>query len=173
MIKEIQFIGNCLGGMGIPDRGSMIIDTEETPNIFDLVHCDSPTGTITGYIKQIVQTGKHPIVRTRYVNKDEDYLFYSPSIYGVVLKVLDSERKVVWERPESVMTNGGRFDGESIRDDSINLLYGLLKKAKISWNHAEAKPGVDFQELKNLRRKVECIDWILEFVKGSGNCETD
>lgn len=102
MIQEIQIYGDCLMGIGIPDGGIAIIDRDLKPNVFDVVWCMNPMATINGYLKQIVQTGDKAIVHTCYTDKSKDYQFYAPEILGVVLKVMDYDRNVVWERPEPV-----------------------------------------------------------------------
>lgn len=102
MIQEIQIYGDCLMGIGIPDGGIAIIDRDLKPNVFDVVWCMNPMASINGYLKQIVQTGDKAIVHTCYIDKSKDYQFYAPEILGVVLKVMDYDRNVVWERPEPV-----------------------------------------------------------------------
>ena len=104
MREEIQIIGDCLEGIGIPNGGIAVIDRAVKPNVFDVVWCDTALGSISGCLKQIIQTGSKPIVRTVYKDskKDKNYAFCSPKIFGVVLKVMDYDRNVVWERPEPV-----------------------------------------------------------------------
>lgn len=99
MIQEKAICGDCLTGIGIPDGGIAVIDRNMEPNVFDVVWCTNPTASISGYLKQIVQTGAKPIVRTCYIDKAKDYMFYAPEILGVVLRVMDHNRNVVWERP--------------------------------------------------------------------------
>ena len=102
-IEERKIIGDCLEGIGIPNGGIAVIDRAAKPNVFDVVWCDTAVGgAINGCLKQIIQTGAKPIVHTVYKDHERDYAFYSPQIYGVVLKVMDYDRNVVWERPEPV-----------------------------------------------------------------------
>lgn len=102
MICEENIYGSCLEGIGIPDGGIAVIDRDMQPNIFDVVYCNNPVGAISGFLKQIVQTGKNAIVRTRYLDDSKNFMFFAPEIYGVVLEVLDFDRNVVWRRPEPV-----------------------------------------------------------------------
>lgn len=102
MREEIRIIGDCLEGIGIPNGGIAVVDRDEKPNVFDVVWCDIALGGITGCLKQIIQTGDKPIVHTVYKDHDRDFAFCSPKIFGVVLKVMDYDRNVVWERPEPV-----------------------------------------------------------------------
>lgn len=102
MIKEISITGDCLEGLGIPNGGIAVVDRDEKPNVFDVVWCDIALGGISGCLKQIIQTGDRPIVHTVYKDHHRDFAFCSPKIFGVVLKVMDYDRNVVWERPEPV-----------------------------------------------------------------------
>lgn len=102
MREEICITGDCLEGIGIPNGGIAVVDRDVKPNVFDVVWCDIALGGISGCLKQIIQTGDRPIVHTVYKDHDRDFAFYSPKIFGVVLKVMDYDRNVVWERPEPV-----------------------------------------------------------------------
>lgn len=102
MREEISITGDCLEGLGIPNGGIAVVDRDEKPNVFDVVWCDIALGGISGCLKQIIQTGDKPIVHTVYKDLDRDFAFCSPKIFGVVLKVMDYDRNVVWERPEPV-----------------------------------------------------------------------
>lgn len=102
MIEEIGITGDCLEGVGIPNGGIAVVDRDVKPNVFDVVWCDIALGGISGCLKQIIQTGDRPIVHTVYKDHDRDFAFCSPKIFGVVLKVMDYDRNVVWERPEPV-----------------------------------------------------------------------
>lgn len=102
MREEIYITGDCLEGVGIPNGGIAVVDRDEKPNVFDVVWCDIALGGISGCLKQIIQTGDRPIVHTVYKDHDRDFAFCSPKIFGVVLKVMDYDRNVVWERPEPV-----------------------------------------------------------------------
>lgn len=102
MREEIRIIGDCLEGIGIPNGGIAVVDRDEKPNVFDVVWCDIALSGISGCLKQIIQTGDHPIVHTAYKDHDKDFAFCSPKIFGVVLKVMDYDRNIVWERPKPV-----------------------------------------------------------------------
>lgn len=102
-IEEHNCYGNCLEGIGIPNKGIAVIDRDMKPSVGDVIWCSGCIGgEIGGFLKQIVDTGPHPVVQTRYVDSSKNYMFFPKEIYGVVLKVLDKERNVVWERSESV-----------------------------------------------------------------------
>ena len=102
MIEEIRITGDCLEGIGIPNGSIAVVDRDEKPNVFDVVWCDIALGGISGCLKQIIQTGDKPIVHTVYKDRERDFAFCSPKIFGVVLKVMDYDRNVVWERPEPI-----------------------------------------------------------------------
>ena len=102
-IKEIHICGDCLEGIGVPNGGYAIVDRDAKPRIFDVVWCNNELCTVNGFLKQIVQTGPHPIVRTRYLDRSKDYLFSMKAFYGVVLQIMNEDREVVWERPEPVV----------------------------------------------------------------------
>lgn len=102
MREKIYITGDCLEGLGIPNGGIAVVDRNVKPNVFDVVWCDIALGGISGCLKQIIQTGDRPIVHTVYKDHDRDFAFCSPKIFGVVLKVMDYDRNVVWERPEPI-----------------------------------------------------------------------
>lgn len=99
-----DFYGDCLGGIGFPVHGGKaLIDTEAEPQVFDVVWCSNAiTGSVTGCFKQIIKTGEHPVVHTQYENGKRNYAFNPEEIYGVVIKAMDEQGNVVWERPEPV-----------------------------------------------------------------------
>ena len=98
-IVECRMSGDCLEGLGIPSSGIAVIDKDAEPRLFDVVHCNDSAICINGYLKELVRTGDHPIVRTQYLDPSRNFLFLSAEIYGVLLQVLDEDRNVVWERP--------------------------------------------------------------------------
>lgn len=97
-IAEEHFRGECLEGIGFPEKGIAVIDKKLKPCVFDIVHCNDCAGSVCGYLKQIVRTGENPIVRTCYKDSAKDFLFFANEIYGTVICVLDENRNVVWER---------------------------------------------------------------------------
>lgn len=101
-IEKIRFKGDCLAAVGVPSKGIAVIANDEPPRVFDIVWCNNTMGSIGGYLKEIVQTGKNAIVRTRYEDPSRDSQFYARKIYGVVLHVLDDDRNVVWGRPPAI-----------------------------------------------------------------------
>ena len=107
-IEEHACGGNCLEAIGIPDKGIAVIDRDMKPNVFDVVWCSGCVGgEIGGFLKEIIDTGHSPVVHTRYKDSTKNYAFFPKEIYGVVLKVMDRERNVVWERPKP--TNADRI----------------------------------------------------------------
>lgn len=97
-IKEERIIGNCLEAIGIPNGGIAVIDANEDPRIGDVIWCNNRIITVRGFLKQVVELGDTIIVSTRYKDKTKDYTFEVSEVYGVVLKVMDYDRNVVWER---------------------------------------------------------------------------
>lgn len=93
------FYGDCLAALGIPDRGTAVIDYDAEPRVFDIVLCDSTIGSITLYLKELVQTGDHPVFRTRYADGRQNYAF-TGKIMGVVFEIKDENGNTVWKRKE-------------------------------------------------------------------------
>ena len=52
----------------------------------------------------------------------------------------------------------------SIREDALRFLYKHLREAKISLGNAENRPGVKRDELENLQRKIDMLDWMIPLV---------
>lgn len=52
----------------------------------------------------------------------------------------------------------------TIRDNALSFLYRELRVAKIALGRAEGRPGVTWEELDNLQKKIDAIDWILPIV---------
>ena len=52
----------------------------------------------------------------------------------------------------------------SKREDALRLLFKQLKDSKLSLDRAEVRPGVKQEELDNLRRKIETLDWMIPLV---------
>lgn len=50
------------------------------------------------------------------------------------------------------------------REEALRFLYKHLKKAKIALGQAENRPGVTAEELANLQKKIDVIDWIVPLV---------
>lgn len=101
-IVEEHFSGECLEGIGFPTKGIAVIDKKMKPCVFDIVYCNDCAGSVSGYLKQIVRTGKKPIVRTCYKDSEKDFMFFAAEIYGTVIRVMDESRNVVWERQRPV-----------------------------------------------------------------------
>lgn len=52
----------------------------------------------------------------------------------------------------------------AIREDALRFLYKQLREAKIALGRAEYRPGVKREELENLQRKIDMLDWIIPLV---------
>ncbi len=52
----------------------------------------------------------------------------------------------------------------SKREDALRFLYKQLKDAKIAYGRAEGRPGVKQEELDNLQRKIDVVDWVIPLV---------
>ena len=52
----------------------------------------------------------------------------------------------------------------SNREASLRFLYKQLKDAKLALGNAENRPGVKQEELNNLQRKIEMLDWMIPLV---------
>lgn len=53
---------------------------------------------------------------------------------------------------------------QTIRENALLFLYRELRAAKISLGHAESRPGVTQEELDNIQRKIDAIDWMIPIV---------
>lgn len=51
-----------------------------------------------------------------------------------------------------------------MRQLALEWLYRELKKAKIALGHAESRPGVAREELDNLQRKIDVLDYLTYLV---------
>ena len=51
-----------------------------------------------------------------------------------------------------------------MREDALRFLYKQLREAKIALGRAEYKPGVKPEELENLQKKIDMLDWIIPIV---------
>lgn len=137
-IHEERFSGNCLEARGIPDCGTVLIDYDAEPRILDLVLCDGPAGNICGFMKELVQTGDKPIVRTRYGDAKRDYMFLSPKIMGVAIEVRDEQGNTVWRRPKP--THRDRLRAMSdvelaawIADHPVRSTFDPNNKLHVGW----------------------------------------
>lgn len=59
------------------------------------------------------------------------------------------------------------------RERALEYLYRELRKAKIALGQAETRPGVTHQELKNLRNKIEVLDYLTPLVLTAKEDEQD
>lgn len=102
-ITEKRIVGDCLEGIGIviPHGGIAIVDDREFPKVGDLVICCKTDGALTEYIKQVIRIDNEVIVGTRYKDKSRDFTFKAEFISGVVIKVLDNDRNILWKRESS------------------------------------------------------------------------
>lgn len=96
-IVEAKFYGDCLEGIGIPDKGIAIIDTGAKPKVGDIVWCNRMTGAINTYLKQVVEVGDAVIVSTRFKESEKDFQFPAAEFLGVVKTILDRDRNVILE----------------------------------------------------------------------------
>lgn len=51
-----------------------------------------------------------------------------------------------------------------MRKLALEWLYRELKKTKIALGHAESRPGVKREELDNLQRKIDVLDYLTTLV---------
>lgn len=54
------------------------------------------------------------------------------------------------------------------REDALRFLYKNLREAKTALGGAESRPGVTAEELANLKKKIDVIDWIVPLVIAAG-----
>lgn len=51
---------------------------------------------------------------------------------------------------------------------ALNYLYSELRKAKHALGQAESRKGVTQEELSNLNRKIENLDWLIALTHAKG-----
>lgn len=51
-----------------------------------------------------------------------------------------------------------------MRKTALNWVYRELQRAKIALGHAESRPGVPREELDNLQRKIDVLDYLTTLV---------
>lgn len=51
-----------------------------------------------------------------------------------------------------------------MRDIALKWLYGELRKTKIAFGQAESRHGVKQEELDNLKRKIDVLDYLTTLV---------
>ena len=44
----------------------------------------------------------------------------------------------------------------------LEWLYRLQKQTKVALGHAETRPGVTAEELYNLNKKLDIVDWLIQ-----------
>lgn len=98
--------GDCLEEVGVPSRGARaVINCTIKPKVGDLVWCDTPFGTIHGYIKQVKSfDGDEMIVGTRYKDHSKNFSFYCFAFYGVVEMVFDVSGDLRYRRSNDETT---------------------------------------------------------------------
>lgn len=117
-LEEHAIVGDCLEAIGIPSKGVAVIDRDMKPAVFDVVWCSGCIGgELGGFLKQIIDTSSHPVVHTCYKDPAKNYAFYAKEIYGTVIKVMDADRNVVWERPEPAEKLPGHWVDVEWRSD--------------------------------------------------------
>lgn len=47
----------------------------------------------------------------------------------------------------------------TIRENALSYLYKELRASKIALGRAESRPGVTKEELDNLQRKIDVLEW--------------
>ena len=52
----------------------------------------------------------------------------------------------------------------TIRENALSYLYKELRVSKIALGRAEARPGVTQEELDNLQRKIDVLEWTAAIV---------
>lgn len=56
------------------------------------------------------------------------------------------------------------LNDDRIKMKALDYLYSQQKKAKMALAHAELKPGVMAEEIENINKKLEAIDWLISVV---------
>lgn len=52
----------------------------------------------------------------------------------------------------------------TLRENALSFLYRELRDAKIALGRAEGRPGVTREELENLQKRIDAIDWMIPIV---------
>lgn len=96
--------GNCLEGLGIPNKATIFFDRHAEPVVGDLVYCNNVMIAIGGYLKQVIETGDVVKVGTAYAIPEHDYWFKAQEIYGVVVFAFDEDGNTVYDRNDTAHT---------------------------------------------------------------------
>jgi len=92
------------------------------------------------------------------VDRERDYLFLSPSIYGVVLQVLDENRNVAWERPQ--MTTADRIRSMSDEQSTDFLCMRICFDCNVCAEKERLdKAGLDIGQCDN-ECDMHCFKWL-------------
>ena len=95
---ERKFRGDCLEKIGVPDRGTAVIDRALPPRVGDLIHCTRTAGTLDSYLKEVVEIGEDIVVRTRYLDETRDFSFVAAELLGTVVAIKDTAGNILKER---------------------------------------------------------------------------
>jgi hypothetical protein len=102
---EYQFkstSGICLEEVGVPSKGTAVINRTIKPKVGDLVWCNNELCTIGGFLKQVKSfDGEEMIVQTRYKDHSKNYSFYCFEFYGVVELLFDSFGDLCYKRSDN------------------------------------------------------------------------
>ena len=103
--EKVRFVGDCLEGIGFPNGGVALVDYDAQPMVFDVVMCETTAGSIAPAFKQVLKvvnegSGMKHIVHTCYADRERNFMFWTPHIFGVVLSAENEDGVIVWERPE-------------------------------------------------------------------------
>lgn len=158
MIKECKFAGDCLEGIGIPDKGTVTYDTELKPMVFDIVLCDSVYGGSIGMLmKECIQTGDRLVVRTHYSDPEKDRITCTPGCFGVVTEVRDDNGDIVYKRyqPE---------DRSYILHRANSFVQDAITKTRYRHDAAH-RNGEKWEIVHRLYQRMDILYYLLQLVR--------
>lgn len=92
-----KIYGDCLERIGIPASGGIVtIDRLRDVKVGDVVHCTRYPGTISSYLKRVIDIGETVLVGTCYLDQNRDFSFKAAEIFGVAVSVTNTEGVVMW-----------------------------------------------------------------------------
>lgn len=119
--------GDCLGGMKVPDKSTLVIDLDMGPAIGCITVCEVE-GEQELYAKMYLGPsckgpGKH-LVRTYYTDSSRDQSFLASRVQGVAIACFDEKGSLLWRRPTD----------EEIKNNhlSINTREGWIRACRES-----------------------------------------
>lgn len=145
--------GDCLESLGVPDYCRIVYDDSLLPEVGDIVACSSEFGSMQIMLKQLLSKAtpeEKAFVYTSFSDPRKNFGFYTPKIYGVLIKCLETDsEKVVWDQTQ-ILERTWSNDRNYLCPDCKRYFH----KSKIIFN------GMDGACEECWKKRNECEDVI-------------